>query len=316
MRDDPRDQLDAEGPVTPDDAEIEAWEGMARVLTATGHFRVLRRFRPRARYAAADGVPKRTALFVDVETTGLDTAADSIIEFAAVPFTYCPATGTIYDVHPAYVALEDPGRPIPPAVVRLTGIADETVAGRRVDDGRVAALVAGANLVLAHNAAFDRRMCERRFPAFAHVPWACTHADVPWAEHGCRGTKLDYLLVARCAEYFEGHRAADDCHAAIHVLATPFACGMQPLKLLLDAARAPTVRVWAPDTPFAIKDALHARRYRWHPGDARRKKAWYRDGSADDAEAECRWLVAHAYRGRNGWSLERLTALERYSVRA
>ena len=301
--------------MTAADADLEAWEGMARALTATGHYRVLRRFRPRARYPAPDGAATRTALFVDVETTGLDPAADALIEFAAVPFTYNPATGRVHDVGEAYVALEDPGRPVPPAVEALTGITDAMVAGRRADGARVAALVADSALVLAHNAAFDRRFCERRFPAFADVPWACTHAEVPWAAYGCRGTKLDYLLVERCGEFFAGHRAADDCHAAIHVLATPFPCGTTPLKLLLDAARTPTVRVWAPDTPFAIKDALHARRYRWHPGDRRRAKAWYRDGPPGEADAECAWLAAHAYGGRRGWALERLTARERYSVR-
>lgn len=289
---------------------------MARVLTATGHYRVLRRFRPRAGYAEPDGTAIKTALFVDVETTGLDTTADRVIEFAAVPFTYDPRTGRVCDVHPAYVALEDPGRAIPQDVARLTGITDAMVAGRRIDDARVGALLAGASLVLAHNAAFDRKFCERRFPAFAAVPWACTHAEVPWAAYGCRGTKLDYLLLDRCGEFFDGHRAADDCHAAIHVLATPFPCGTAPFRLLLDAARRSTVRVWAPNTPYALRDALYARRYRWHPGDARRAKAWYRDGPSEEARAECAWLSAAAYGGRRGWTLERLTARERYSVRA
>lgn len=302
-------------PGNPEVEAPEAWEGMARTLTETGHYRVLRRFRPRARYDEPDGAPTRTALFVDVETTGLDPAADALIEFAGVPFTYDPVTGRVHDVGPAYVALEDPGRPVPPAVAALTGITDPMVAGRRVDDARVSALLGEAVLVLAHNAAFDRRFCERRFPAFADVPWACTHAEVPWGAYGCRSTKLDYLLVERCAEFFDGHRAADDCHAAIHVLATPFPCGTRPLRLLLDAARTPTVRVWAPDTPYALKDALHARRYRWHPGDGRRVKAWYRDCSPTEADAECGWLAAHAYGGRGRWTLERFTARERYSGR-
>ena len=307
--------LDPATPETSTTPERAAWEDVVQVLTATGDYRVLRRFRPRPRYAAPDGTPTRTALFVDVETTGLDTATDRIIEFAAVPFTYDPRTGRVYAVHPAYVAVEDPGRPIPPAVTRLTGITDAMVAGRRIDDAYVEAALASASLVLAHNAAFDRKFCERRFPAFADAPWACTHAEVPWAAYGCRGTKLDYLLLERCGEFFDGHRAADDCHAAIHVLATPFPCGTSPLRLLLEAARTPTARVWAPNTPFALKDALHARGYRWHPGSARRPKAWYRDVAPADAEAECAWLSRQAYAGDRGWAMERLTARERYSVR-
>lgn len=312
-RDDPAAQADDAAGAG---AASDAWEGMARVLTATGQYRVLRRFVARTRYAAPDGTLARTALFIDVETTGLDTTDDRVIEFAAVPFTYDPSTGRVYEIHPAYVALEDPGRAIPPAVTRLTGITDAMVAGRRIDDARVAALLASASVVLAHNAAFDRKFCERRLPAFATIPWACTHAEVPWADYGCRGTKLDYLLLDRCGEFFDAHRAADDCHAAIHVLATPFPCGTVPLERLLDSARTPTARVWAPDTPFALKAALQTRRYRWHPGDARRPKAWYRDGPPAEAEAECAWLSAAAYGGARGWTVERLTARERYSVRA
>ena len=40
----------------------------------------------------------------------------------------------------------------------------------------------------------DRRMLERRFPAFAAKHWGCSLNDVPWSQFGCRGAKLDYLL--------------------------------------------------------------------------------------------------------------------------
>lgn len=294
----------------------DALERMARVLTASGHYQVLRRFRPRRRYAEPDGSPVRTALFVDCETTGLDPTLDRVIELAAVPFEYNAASGCVYAVHAAATYLEDPGRPIPAAVTALTGITDDAVHGRRIDDAHVNALIASASLVIAHNAAFDRKMLEPRLPAFADKPWACSHAEVPWRTYGCQGTKLEYILFRQCAEFFDGHRAADDCLAGIHILATPFPGGTRPLRLLLNAARTPTVRVWAQATPYALRDALKARQYRWHPGDARWPKAWYRDGTPGESEAECAWLQDAVYAGRpQAWKITRFTARERYSSR-
>ena len=309
------------GGYTPDhdgdgDGDFAALDRMARVLTASGDYRVLRRFSPRRRYCTAEGIETKLALFVDVECTGLDTAHDAIIEFAAVPFTFDPRTGRIHEVCEAFVQLEDPGRPIPVEVVELTGITDDMVRGHRVDDALVDGILGDVVLVVAHNAAYDRPFVERRFPAFRNLHWACSHAEVPWPKLGCRGSKLDYLLFQRCAEFFDGHRADEDCRAAIHVLATPHVDGTIPFKLLLESARTPTVRVWAEGSPIETKDQLKARRYRWHPGDARRSKCWYRDCTPAELDAEIAWLTETVYGGRKpGHRIDRFTAKERYSSR-
>ena len=317
--------LDLEAPananVTAVDVDaLEALEGMARMLDASGCYRVLRRFAPRACYGPPGRGPLRTALFVDTESTGLDTATDAVIEFAAVPFTYDASTGAVCDVQAAYVALEDPERPIPPAATTLTGITDAMVRGRRIDDGRVAELLGTSSLVIAHNAAFDRPLLERRFGAFRDAHWACSHAEVPWHEFGCRGSKLDYLLWHRCGEFFGGHRAEEDCLAAIHVLATPGADGTLPFARLLASARRPTYRVWAAGAPFETKDVLKARGYRFHGGPGRRAKTWYRDCGPDLVGDELAWLAAHCCAGQDTHTLQqehvdRFTARERYSGR-
>jgi DNA polymerase-3 subunit epsilon len=101
-----------------------ALERIADALDSTGAYQVARRFRPRARYAEDDGSPTLTGLFVDVETTGLDTKDDAIIQLALVPFEYSPDDGRVFGVGEAQVHLEDPGRPVPPAVTALTGISE------------------------------------------------------------------------------------------------------------------------------------------------------------------------------------------------
>ena len=303
--------------IAPTDTEFEALEGLARTLTASGWYRVVRRFEPRPRYAEDDpAVRKRTALYVDVETTGLDRASDAILEFAAVPFQYGVDDGRIYEVGEGISFLEDPERPIPDSISELTGITDEMVRGKRIDEARVAALLADASLVLAHNASFDRPFIERRLPGFAAKPWACSCKEVPWREHGCSGTKLEYILLTMAGEFFDAHRAIDDCRVGIHVLASRGPTGSLPFAQLLESARRPTLRVWAVASPFGCKDRLKATGYRWNDGNDGRPRAWYTDVSESDLEREREWLDENVYAGSSeSCVVERLTAFERYSVR-
>ena len=43
------------------------------------------------------------------------------------------------------------------------------------------------------------------------------------------------------------------------------------------AARKPTLRVWAEQTAFELKDSLKRRGYRWNDGSDGRPKSWFRD---------------------------------------
>lgn len=294
-----------------------ALEQMARVLEETGCYRVARRFEPRSTYAEPDGTRTYRGLYADAETTGLDTERDAIVQLALLPFEYAPATGRIYTVGEPVVYLEDPGRPLPPEITALTGISDADVAGRRIDEEAVAALLAGASLVVAHNAGFDRPILERRMPIFRELPWACSQVEVPWAEHGVAAAKLEFVLFKHCGMFFEGHRADEDCRAALHALATPFADGGLPFDLLLRSSRRRTVRIWALDAPYDARHALKARGYRWSPGESGRPKAWYVDRREEEVEDEYVWLRRAVYPGRRGapWRIHSFGAVDRYSVR-
>ena len=296
--------------------DFDALEGYARTLTSSGWYRVVRRFQPRYRYEADDGTPTRTALFVDVETTGLDAERDAIIELACVPFQYAPTDGRVFTVGDPLVCLEDPRRPIPESVTELTGLTNDMVRGQRIDDDAVARLLAGASLVIAHNARFDRRCIERRLPAFARKPWACSQHEVPWKTLGCSSYSLEYILLKTCGEFFDGHHAADDCCVGIHILASRSHTGALPMQLLLESARKDAVHVWAVDAPIAHKDALKARGYHWHPGDATRAKAWHKVIDEAHIAAERAWLAEQVYAGLEArWREEPITAMDRYSAR-
>lgn len=288
---------------------------ITRAMTASGRYRIVERFDRRPRYHADDGAPKRLALFVDVETTGLDPATDRIIQLALVPFEF-GADGRIYGVDDCVTFLEDPGIPIPPEVTELTGIGPDDVAGRRIEDERVNGLLEGADLVIAHNAAFDRRFLERRLPAFRLHAWACSLADVPWTREGFQSAKLEWLAYKMCGMFYEAHRADSDCYMAVHLLAQTLPSGRRVMEYLLEAASRPTVRVWATGAPFESKELLKRRRYSWSDGADGRPKAWWRDLREEEVDAEAAWLASAVYGARKAaYTLDRFDARSRYSDR-
>jgi DNA polymerase-3 subunit epsilon len=295
--------------------EFESLESAAEALERSGEYQVLRRLNYRQRYSEPTGARVRSALVLDTETTGLDPRNDRIIELAFVRFTYEAETGRILEVQEPVSYLEDPGRPIPANITDLTGITDSMVQGTRIDEESVGASFAGADLVIAHHAGFDRPFVDQRLSFSRGKPWACSLAEVPWQPAGYATAKLEYLLIKKCGMFFDGHRAANDCLALVHLLATPFDDGVTPLHHLLRSARRKSARIWAMQSPFEVKDLLKARGYRWSSGEDGRPKAWWREVFEEERDAELDWLKENAYGAKPGpWRVDELDARSRYAL--
>lgn len=263
----------------------------AIALRCSTEFRVLRKLARRDYCEKPLGPRAKIGLIVDVETTGLDTSpdGDEVIEVGLLKFAYTPA-GVILGVIGQRTSFHQPSKPIPALVKRLTGISDELVQGKRLDVPAIEAFAADAEIVIAHNAAFDRRFLERVCPIFANLPWACSQTQVRWFEEGMEGTKLFYLAYHH-RFYFDGHRSIDDCFALLEILEQPLPeSGQTALAQLLDAVRRPTLRVYALGLPYDLKDLVRARGYRWSNGADGRPRAWHRDVAADEVEAELAFL--------------------------
>jgi len=291
---------------------VSGLEATARVLEQSADYRVLRRLVPRDDFGVDTDAPLQRGIVLDTETTGTDTESDLIVELGLVAFDFVPSTGEIVRITGVHDSLEDPGVPIPPEVTAIHGITDEMVAGRRIDETAVAAFVAGAQWIVAHNAAFDRPVTERRLPLFESLPWVCSYAEIPWRQEGFAGSKLEYLANAQ-GFFYEGHRSEIDCRALLEVLRRrlPQSGEIAWHRLLASGAR-PSYRIWAVDAPFESKDLLRARGYRW---DARRR-CWHRTLDRDGAAAEAPWLKERVYGGRSREvEVEIHDALTRYSAR-
>jgi DNA polymerase-3 subunit epsilon len=287
---------------------------MADALAASGHYRIQRRLRPRPRLDVPAGTELKQALFVDVETTGLDHQADEIIELAMVPFTY-GSDGQIYEVKEPLQRFNQPSKPISAEITKLTGITDEMVAGHKIDPTEVEAFAQDAVLVIAHNAGFDRRFMEKLAPAFSLKGWACSQSQIDWAGEGIEGTRLSYL-VAGAGYFYDKHRAVNDCLAAIELLAAPLPVSEGTgLSALLASARKPTWRIWAENSPFDLKDVLKARGYRWNPDGTPFPKAWFIDVQDDQREAELLFLQKEIYQREISPLTRKIDAFNRFSDR-
>ena len=287
-------------------------EVVAQRLEASGDFRVLRRLVPRKLTPRDESRFPRLGVLVDTETTGLNHKTDEVIEVGAVAFTF-DDKGEIGDLVGVYSGLRQPSAPIPPEITRLTGITDDMVLGHKIDVDALDAMIEPADLVIAHNAAFDRPFCEKLSASFIRKAWACSVTEVPWADLGFEGSKLGYL-VGQSGYFHEGHRATDDCHALLEVLARRSdESGRQPFAELLQSSLQSRVRIFAENSPFDMKDQLKARGYRWSDGSDGRPKAWWIEVEEDLFDDEIRYLRADIYQWDEAEPLVvRLDATERF----
>jgi len=214
-----------------------------------------------------------------------------------------------------FSAVNEPGVPISAEITALTGIDDAMVAGHRINEAAVNAFVDDAAIVIAHNSGFDRKFAERYWPVFEMKPWACSATELEWRKHGFAGAQLGYLLNG--AGFFHAaHRAVDDCHALLEILDfTLPTTGAPALALLLETARKPTVRVWAEQSPFELKDALKKRGYRWNDGSDGRPKSWHVDVCETALQDEIAFLRAEIYLRDVEPRTQSLTAFTRFSAR-
>jgi DNA polymerase III subunit epsilon len=276
--------------------------------------RVLRRLHLRESYGSSDG-RERIGVILDTETTGLDVHECGVLELALLKFGYT-AAGVVTRIIDRYCEYNDPGVEIDEVVQRLTGITPEIVAGCAIDWREVDAFCADADLVIAHNAAFDRRVVERFSTAFMLKPWACSREQVPWGGRGA-STQLGYLAMDR-GLFFDGHNAMSDCEAALHLLAEPLLPGAPPAlySLLMDVA-TPMVRLYAVGAPFETKDALKRRGYRFNPAGAPpHEKTWFATLTRGAVDAEVRWLCANVVRRPATFPTYQIRPEDRFSVRA
>lgn len=291
-------------------------EKIVKTLEQSGKFRVLRQIEPRSQFHENDKkLPERRGIILDVETTGLDNAIDEVIEIALLPFTY-GLDGKLYAVQEAYHSLQDTSRDILPEITAITSITKEMVEGKAIDIETLESLVSKADLIVAHNASFDRPFAEKLSQEFKVKPWACSMSQINWRQEGFEGNKLPYL-VSQAGYFYHGHRAVNDCIATLELLAMNLPnSGTSAFATLLKTARENTTRIWAVGAPYELKDDLKARGYRWNGEVSSDKpKAWYVDVPEVDTQRELEFLYDKIFGQQLRLPSNKITAVDRFSNR-
>lgn len=281
-------------------------EQAAALLDADPGYRVLRALPPLHTLILPDPHGTvRTALVVDTETTSLDCSTGRIIQVAACPILF-DNKGRVVGIGRTQSWLEDPGEPLNREITQLTGLSDADLAGQRIDDAAVAALLENAEVVVAHSAAFDRPWWERRFDLARPKRWACSLREVDWRGHSYEGRGVGALL-AEVGHWFNArHRADADVDALVALLTAALPNGRTVASELLLTASRPTWRIAATRAPYEAKERLRRRGYRWSSD----RRVWRVEVSEDKREAELAWLADEADCACP--TVERVTWLDRH----
>ncbi len=289
-------------------------EALAKQVEQHPDYKVLRRLVPgRVFNTPVAGQKICKGIVLDTETTGFNVVDDRVIELGMLAFEFDPVSGVVFRVTDVFDELEDPGFAIPPASVAVHHITDEMVKGQKIDDTRVANFLKNADVVIAHNASFDRPFVEARWPLFETLNWACSIKDIDWREEGFGSAKLEYLLSTQ-GYFYEAHRAEADCWALLELLNQVLPQSQQTALLaLLETLNKPQQKVYAVNSPFETKDMLKARGYRWSP----ELRCWSRVVSGEvEKTQEFEWLKHRVYGERKARvEVETMGGKVRYSNR-
>ena len=189
---------------------------------------------------ASAGRPDNTAvaLVVDSETTGLDPNTDELIELALVQFWFDQESFDVVGIAEKYSGLRQPSRPIPPEATRIHGLTDKDVRNASLDGGAVRSLILGSDLLISHNATFDRPFVERLFPEAGHKTWLCSLRGIDWSALGHRSASLQALCADFGLDPGTSHRALDDALVVLNLLRKSVAGGAPLLKVLIQGPAA------------------------------------------------------------------------------
>lgn len=224
-------------------------------------------------------------IIVDLETTGLNPNRHEIIEIGIVEFVLSETMKP--QVTRVYGSLQQPTQPISAEITRITGLDDAAVAGQKIDWQYVQGFFEAADVVIAHNAAFDRSFLDG--VASLEIEgklWACSQRHINWRKRHFRSASLTYLAADHGFLNPFPHRAVFDCATTLKVV-TPY------FSELLTRCRLSQVLVRALGAKFEVKDILRQHGYRWDAN----QRCWYKVLLEDELADERVFLNEEIYGG-------------------
>ncbi len=146
--------------------------------------------------------------FIDVETTGISSKNNEIIELGIMLGEY--DKNQIIRVVDEYSEFQEPFFSIPKNITNITGITNDMVYGKALDLEKIFSMLQQADSIVAHNVSFDRGFVSKLLPEVVEFDWYCSVRQIKWKEFGFHNGKLQQLLKAHHIDVRYSHRALDD----------------------------------------------------------------------------------------------------------
>ncbi len=262
------------------------------------------------------------ASIIDLETTGLDSTTDNIIEIGIISFMFTPTEG-ILAITDTYTGLQYPGYDISEKITQLTGITNtelKTPDLKSIDWERVLSQLEQSDYVICHNAQFDRKFLERQTPESIQnkvktMKFGCTQKDINWPARGFNKANLNYLN-AQLNFFYPAHRAMSDCWATLNIIKET-EDGLAELFFNIEKTES---LLCATGNLYTKKEALKEKGFRWSDGTGDFPRSWYIFIPEEDVSSVKTWLNDEVY-GISGSSenipqKHGITAVDRHTERS
>jgi len=194
-------------------------------------------------------------LIIDTETTGLDPSHGQCIEVGAVLF-HVATRSVLSQVSFLLPASRNPAQHVNGIAAEVTQLPQPWQAGLNCFE----AMLDQADVVLAHNVAFDRQWFGIGPLPAIEKPWICSMADMPWpADRHLRPTpSVRDLALAYGVPVWAAHRALTDCIYLVQVFER-----CVDLEDLLAAAQEPR-QLFRAKLSYAERHRAKEAGFRWN----------------------------------------------------
>jgi len=194
-----------------------------------------RAIRPRADTLATAGL--MTVAFLDTETTGLGES-DEMVSLGLLLTEVVLPKGHFVRAIEEFYAVREPGVPINPRAQAVHGLSAEALYGKSFDLSQIRSLIEQADVLIAHNASFDRRMLAKLIPDVMKWPWRCSYRQVGWPG-GLANKKLDTICTHFNVERQQPHNALSDARVMMDCLLMPTGKTARSRSYLADCLSKP-----------------------------------------------------------------------------
>lgn len=195
----------------------------------------------------------KSLLIIDLETTGLNPERNQVIEVGACLYSV-PHREIVQSV---CFLIPCEGENAAQEINNIDAELTRVSAPWRSSLHLLNEMIANADAMVAHNAAFDSLWFGHGYLPKVHIPWICTMTDVDW---GCRTAGgLRDLAANHGVPITKAHRALAD----VELVAGIFSA-REDLDEIIQNAIAPKIIVVA-KVPYERRLEAKERGFRWNP---------------------------------------------------